>query len=234
MHLIPHIKHLYLASQQVIPKCVSLLTAAMVSCARIEDLWRAAEAFEPNLLRTSPDRAHRVDAVFSIVGDDDDEDDDLNDKENNAVLCSGDRGSGAGGASIDLSALTCVRGRARVLRDVSLRARGPNLVVVTGLNASGKTSLLLAIARELDIESGTVRCRPADVRIALCAHEAWLLDASVRDNVALAFTNGNVSAACATAMHSAALERDLAEWPHGADTVLGEKGVCASGAQMFY
>jgi ATP-binding cassette subfamily B protein len=59
----------------------------------------------------------------------------------------------------------------------------------------------------------------------------FLFSASVRENIRLGTTETVDDDAVAAAATAAGLDPDLAEWPDGLDTVVGERGVAVSGGQ---
>src|SRR5262249_23116176 len=66
-------------------------------------------------------------------------------------------------------------------------------------------------------------------QLGLVPQDPFLFSRTIRENVALALDDedGRVE----WAVQVAALERDLAAFPHGLDTVIGERGVTLSGGQ---
>ena len=124
----------------------------------------------------------------------------------------------------------CVPGS---LRHVTLRFPAGSLTAVVGPVGAGKSSLLLALLGELhasadtDTEAGSHAILPRNV--AYAPQEAWVLNASVRDNILLGrpldpCRYDAVIAACA-------LDKDLASFPAGDATEVGERGVTLSGGQ---
>ena len=66
--------------------------------------------------------------------------------------------------------------------------------------------------------------------VGLVPQDPFLFSRSIRDNVALAL-EGDGNGRVEDAVRMAALERDLATFPHGLDTLVGERGVTLSGGQ---
>jgi len=153
-----------------------------------------------------------------------------------------DRGGEAAPArgEIELRRLTFGYGKASVLHDLSLRVPAGATVGIVGPTGSGKSTLVSLLARLHDPPPGTVLLDGRDVRdlplaslrgaIAFVPQEAFLFSATVRENVAF----GRVDAAAAAveeAVREARLAEDMAAFPSGLDTRVGERGVTLSGGQ---
>jgi ATP-binding cassette subfamily B protein len=130
------------------------------------------------------------------------------------------------------------------LDDLSLEVAPGTFLAVVGPIGSGKSSLLLTLPRLLEPPRGTVRIDGVDVRdwplaelrkqVGLVPQLPFLFSATVRTNIAagLAGEAGEVSDAdIAAAAAAAGLDPDLAAWPDGLDTRVGERGVAVSGGQ---
>ena len=118
------------------------------------------------------------------------------------------------------------------LRDLSLRIARGSLAAVVGPVGAGKSSLLLALLGELHAEMGATsrQCRRVmPVRVAYAPQEAWVINATVRDNILLRRPFN--AARYAAVLAACALERDLATLPGGDATEVGERGVTLSGGQ---
>jgi ATP-binding cassette, subfamily B, bacterial len=127
-----------------------------------------------------------------------------------------------------------------VLRGVDLTVRIDETVAIMGSSGEGKSTLLDLLLRLYDPDSGVVtfdgvdvrNCSVASVRrqIALVPQDPWLLDGSIRDNIAFgrpAVTDLDIRLAARTALLEPFV-RDLSE---GYDAVVGEGGVRLSGGQ---
>ncbi|MBI3070638.1 MAG: ABC transporter ATP-binding protein [Deltaproteobacteria bacterium] len=142
--------------------------------------------------------------------------------------------------ALRLDRLSVAHGDSAVLRDVSFELARGNWLGVTGPVASGKSSLVAAIARITEIPNGTVFIDGVDITtttlasarraVAFAAQEPFLFSASLRDNIAFGKPNAT-PAEIDAALCDAGLERDVAEFPSGAATVIGERGVQLSGGQ---
>jgi ATP-binding cassette subfamily B multidrug efflux pump len=124
------------------------------------------------------------------------------------------------------------------LVDFSLEIAPGSMVAVTGAVGSGKSALARALLGIYPIESGEVRLTAADGsildrRVRLVGYrpqDAQLFSGSIRDNV-LMRAQCDDAAFAARALRLAALDRDVAEFPRGIETPIGELGVRVSGGQ---
>jgi ATP-binding cassette subfamily B multidrug efflux pump len=135
-----------------------------------------------------------------------------------------------------------MRERPPALVDVSLELRAGRTLGVFGETGSGKSTLLQLVARIYEAPRGTVFIDGVDVldleprswwrRTAWVSQEPWLFSQSLRDNIALADDpdsrpEGRVERSAALA----ALSDDVATFPEGFETRVGERGVTLSGGQ---
>jgi len=111
---------------------------------------------------------------------------------------------------------------------------------ITGPPGSGKSTLLHLIPRLYDVTQGRISLNQVDIRelllpelrsrMALMPQEPFLFAGTIRDNIA--FGNPRYSDAdIIQAARNAALYDTIQAFPHGLDTVVGEKGVILSGGQ---
>ncbi len=122
--------------------------------------------------------------------------------------------------------------------DFSVPAGGS--VAIVGRTGSGKSTLLSLLPRLFDPPPGTVLVDGHDVRRLRLAHlraaigmvpqETFLFSATVAENIAVG-RPGADRQAVERAARIAGLEPDLADFPHGLDTVVGERGITLSGGQ---
>lgn len=127
-----------------------------------------------------------------------------------------------------------------VLNAVSFDVPAGSTLGIVGHTGSGKTTLVNALARLLEVDAGCIfidgvdvtQIRLSEVRraIGFVPQESFLFSATLAENVAL----GNPAAAAddiVAAMETAQLTKDLTQLPDGLDTMLGERGVNLSGGQ---
>ncbi len=115
------------------------------------------------------------------------------------------------------------------LADLSLKIAPGALVAMTGAVGSGKSALARALLGVYPIASGTVSFS-TDGNIGYLPQDAHLFSGSVRDNVQMARQAGDAQF-IARAVRIAALDTDVAGFPNGLDTPVGELGVRISGGQ---
>jgi ATP-binding cassette, subfamily B, multidrug efflux pump len=126
------------------------------------------------------------------------------------------------------------------LKRVDLEIPGGTTVAIVGHTGSGKSTLVSLIPRMLDTTAGSVLVDGLDVRaldpeelrrqIGFVPQETFLFSATLAENIAW-----GVAAADRTAIERAAelagLAPDIATFPAGLDTMVGERGLTLSGGQ---
>jgi ATP-binding cassette subfamily B multidrug efflux pump len=127
-----------------------------------------------------------------------------------------------------------------ILQDVSLRIQPGEQVAIVGWTGAGKTTLLNLIARLLDPTEGCVRVDGEDVRsypvaalrqrMGYVTQEPFLFSASLRHNIAFGLDDPPLEAV-EEAAELAGLSDDIARFPQGLETMVGERGVTVSGGQ---
>jgi ATP-binding cassette subfamily B protein len=126
------------------------------------------------------------------------------------------------------------------LHDLSFDLAPGGVLGVVGRNASGKSSLVRALARLQPVESGQLlfdgtcanawQLAPLHDGVAIVPDDGFLFSASLRDN--LVFGRPDASdAEVQAAIELADLTRDLETFPEGLATLVGERGVTLSGGQ---
>jgi ATP-binding cassette subfamily C (CFTR/MRP) protein 1 len=115
---------------------------------------------------------------------------------------------------------------ATALTDVDFAAYKGELSCIVGRVGSGKSSLLSALLGDLYRVSGSVA---VNGHVAYVAQKAWILNASVRDNII--FGHRYDPAFYRRTVEACALVDDFAALPDGDETVVGERGISLSGGQ---
>jgi ATP-binding cassette subfamily B protein len=128
----------------------------------------------------------------------------------------------------------------RGIEDISFSLARGSFTVITGRIGAGKTTLLRALLGLLAPQAGEVRwngelvIQPAKVfvppRVAYTPQAPTLLSGTMRENILLGWPDDPTL--LANAVHHAVLERDLAGFPTGLETVIGARGVRLSGGQI--
>jgi len=131
-------------------------------------------------------------------------------------------------------------GRGPVLKNINLLIEPGETVALVGRTGSGKTTLINLIARLLEPPEGQLFIDELDVRqikldrlrasIGLVPQEPFLFGLTVRENIALgaqAVLMDDVDRAAVIA----GIDEDVAEFPDGYQTLVGERGITLSGGQ---
>lgn len=126
-----------------------------------------------------------------------------------------------------------------VLSGLDLDVRAGTTLAVVGPTGAGKSTLCLLLARLWDPDTGAVHIEGRDLRtfaaselpkeVSYVAQNAFLFDASVKDNITLGEEFSDEELATAVALAGA--ETFIAELPEGLETELGERGTTLSGGQ---
>jgi ATP-binding cassette, subfamily C (CFTR/MRP), member 1 len=111
------------------------------------------------------------------------------------------------------------------LRNVNMEIRKGEFVVVTGSIGSGKSSLLSAMAGLMKKTSGKIF---VDGELLLCGYP-WVQNTTIRENITfgLPFDEKKYQ----DVVESCSLYTDLAQFPGGDMTEVGERGITLSGGQ---
>jgi ATP-binding cassette subfamily B protein len=133
-----------------------------------------------------------------------------------------------------------------VLDRVSLHVPAGQTLAIVGRTGSGKTTLLSMLARLHDPPRGTVRIDGIDVRemplatlrgaIGLVAQEPFLFSATIEENIVFGAGGGGRAGgggddAMVEVAELSRLARDVADFPLGYQTRVGERGMTLSGGQ---
>ena len=126
------------------------------------------------------------------------------------------------------------------LRDVDLQVPAGSTLGIVGRVAAGKSTLLQLIPRLLEVPEGVLFVDLEDVNryplaalreaVAMVPQESFLFSTTIRDNVLMG-RPGSTDQEVREAVTLAGLEADLALFPSGLDTLVGERGITLSGGQ---
>jgi ATP-binding cassette, subfamily B, bacterial len=127
----------------------------------------------------------------------------------------------------------------RGIEDITFTIERGSFTVITGRVGSGKTTLIRALLGLLPAERGELRWNgrkiadPASFlappQVAYTAQAPALLSSTLRENILLGWPASDT--AIDRAIRGAVLDRDLAAFPAGLDTLIGPRGVKLSGGQ---
>jgi ATP-binding cassette, subfamily B, multidrug efflux pump len=145
--------------------------------------------------------------------------------------------------AIEFRHLSFSYGDRQVLDDVSVAIEAGRTVALVGPTGSGKSTLISLLPQLFDPPAGSVFIDGVDVRdlslaqlrraVGFVPQEAFLFSESVADNIA--FGVGGAEAADPGRIRWAAgiarLDEDVAAFPNGFDTMVGERGITLSGGQ---
>jgi ATP-binding cassette, subfamily C (CFTR/MRP), member 4 len=112
------------------------------------------------------------------------------------------------------------------LSGVTFKATEAKLCVIIGTVGSGKSTFLNVVLKELPISAGKLTVTG---KVSYAAQEAWLFNGSIKNNIL--FIEDYDEKRYRDVIRVCALEKDLEIWPHGDETIVGEKGVSLSGGQ---
>src|SRR5262249_23078311 len=132
-----------------------------------------------------------------------------------------------------------------VLQDIDVHIPAGATVAIVGRAGAGKTTLLHLLPRLFDPTSGAVRIDGRDVRdyplatlrraVAFVPQDPFLFSTSIRANIAFAMPELGEAEdghhVVREAASWAAVAGDIASFPRGFDTMVGERGITLSGGQ---
>jgi ATP-binding cassette, subfamily B, multidrug efflux pump len=128
----------------------------------------------------------------------------------------------------------------KALNGVDLRIPAGATVAIVGATGCGKSTLVSLIPRLLDPTSGSVHLDGVDLRdlspeelrrhIGFVPQETFLFSATISGNIAFGVESAT-EAEIRLAAERAGLATDIASFPKGYETMVGERGITLSGGQ---
>ena len=141
---------------------------------------------------------------------------------------------------VEFRDLTFKYGDVVVLRDISATLPAGTTTAIVGATGSGKSTLLNLLPRLNDPPPGTVFVDGVDVRdlplaalrraIGFVPQEPFLFSSTIAENIAFGVAEMKREQV-EHAAHVSRLDKDLADFPKGYDTIVGERGITLSGGQ---
>jgi ATP-binding cassette subfamily B protein len=126
------------------------------------------------------------------------------------------------------------------LSDISLTVPAGTTLAIVGYTGSGKSTLVNLLPRLMDVTGGEllvdghdIRTIPLDVlrsNIGYVPQETFLFSETIAENIRYGVDGGS-DAGVRDVADIAQLGKDVTEFPHGYETILGERGITLSGGQ---
>ena len=127
-----------------------------------------------------------------------------------------------------------------VLRDISVTVEEGMTLGIVGLTGSGKSTLVRLIPRLYDPPPGTLLLGGVDIReldlaelrgaIGMVPQDVFLFSATLRENISFGRPEATDDEVWQAA-RLAGLAEEIASFPDGLDTLVGERGIALSGGQ---
>src|SRR3989440_1212802 len=131
-------------------------------------------------------------------------------------------------------------GDREVLHDINIKVEAGSSLAIVGPTGSGKTSLVNLLPRMFDASKGQVLIDNVDVRkiplallrrqIGYVPQETFLFSVPLAENISFGVASLSEER-LQEVMQIAQLTKDVADFPHGVSTMIGERGVTLSGGQ---
>jgi ATP-binding cassette subfamily B protein len=142
---------------------------------------------------------------------------------------------------VEFRGVSFAYGRTIILRDISFNVPAGGSLAIVGPTGSGKSSLVNLIPRLFDAQQGEILIDGVDVKryplaalrraVGYVPQETFLFSVPLRENVGFGTEHTLTAAELEWAGEVSQLGKDVADFPAGYDTMIGERGVTLSGGQ---
>jgi ATP-binding cassette subfamily B protein len=143
--------------------------------------------------------------------------------------------------AVEMRGVSFAYGQAIVLRDISFSVPAGGSLAIVGPTGSGKSTLVNLLPRLFDAQQGEILIDGVDVRryplgvlrraVGYVPQETFLFSVPLRENVGFGTDRALNPAELEWAGEVSQLGKDVADFPAGYDTMIGERGVTLSGGQ---
>ena len=127
------------------------------------------------------------------------------------------------------------------LQDMELEIPKGQFIGLIGKTGSGKTTVIQLLTRQLEIQKGYYNVDDADMsdfalsafrsKVAYVQQDTFLFSDTLRENIVFGSESEVSEEELQKVIGFASLGQDIAQFPKGLDTVIGERGVSLSGGQ---
>ncbi|MGP1438536.1 MAG: ABC transporter ATP-binding protein, partial [Treponema sp.] len=128
----------------------------------------------------------------------------------------------------------------QVLKNVSFKIKEGEMLGIIGMTGSGKTSLMYLLERLYAPNNGKITIGKQDIstidlpslrqHVGIVLQEPFLYSKSIKENIKLSNPNSS-DEEIIKAAKEASLHKDILEFEHGYETIVGENGITLSGGQ---
>ncbi len=128
----------------------------------------------------------------------------------------------------------------KILNNINLTIEPGQTIGLVGQTGSGKTTLVSLLPRLFPVADGSIFIDEVDInkwdldslrsQIGVAPQEPFLFSETVGANIGFGVDSPDQEEML-TASHTAALDKDVSEFPKGYDTIVGERGITLSGGQ---
>jgi ATP-binding cassette, subfamily B, multidrug efflux pump len=143
--------------------------------------------------------------------------------------------------AVEMRGVSFAYGQTIVLRDISFSVPAGGSLAIVGPTGSGKSTLVNLIPRLFDAQQGQILIDGIDVKryrlaalrraVGYVPQETFLFSVPLRDNVGFGTDRALTTSELEWAGEVSQLGKDVADFPAGYDTMIGERGVTLSGGQ---